>query len=109
MLWEIKYIAALKSLTTLYKVGFLFFPFTWAVFEDVDLVEVEVVVGGAEDLRARGEQRAVVRDGAAAVVVRSRGAKGLLQRFQLVEKSLMKGSDPTDLRLRAALCNFDLL
>ena len=42
---------------------------TWAVLEYVDLVEVEVIVGGAEHLGPR--EGAVVGDGAAAVVVRS--------------------------------------
>ena len=42
---------------------------TWAVLEYVDLVEVEVVIGGAEHLGPR--EGAVVGDGAAAVVVRT--------------------------------------
>ena len=53
---------------------------TWAVLEDVDLVEVEVVVGGAEHLGPR--EGAVVGDGAAAVVVRT----GL--RVRVLEKKI---------------------
>ena len=41
---------------------------TWAMLEDVNLVEVKVIVGCAEHLGPR--QGAVVGDGAAAVVVR---------------------------------------
>ena len=51
---------------------------TWAVLEDVYLVEVKVVVGGAEHL-GPGEG-AVVGDGAAAVVVRPRLGPGILER-----------------------------
>ena len=48
------------------------------MFEDVYLVEVEVVVGGAEHLGPG--QGAVVRDGAAAVVVWPRLRMRILQK-----------------------------
>ena len=54
---------------------------TWAVLKYVDLVEVEVVIGGAEHLGPR--EGAVVGDGAAAVVVRT----GL--RVQVLEEKFL--------------------